>query len=201
VIDVTLLGEVDPGEVLYRRGAHPGDRILVTGPLGDAAAGLTILLGQAPADFTAGEYLITRHQLPAPRLAAGRAIARSRLATAMIDLSDGLASDLGHLAEESRVGAVILADQIPTSPPLEDLARIVNRPALDWALRGGEDYELLLTAPGPAVQALRSAVEGTGVDLFDIGEITADRGLWIVGANGHRAALGGVSWHHFGSAL
>lgn len=196
-IDITLLGEVAPAQALYRTGARPGDRILATGTLGDSAAGLAILLDQAAPTVPGADYLISRHRLPTPRMAAGRTIAQSQLATAMIDLSDGLASDLGHLAEASRVGAVIAAGRVPLSPELRLLAQSLGRDPLTWALRGGEDYELLLTAPPDHVPALTSAIQSQGVLVTDIGEITAEPGLWLVSPDGQRAPLGDVLWRHF----
>ena len=197
IVDITLLGEADPENVLYRHGAHPGDRILVTGTLGDSAAGLALLHGElstVPAD---ADYLAGRHRLPIPRIEAGRAIAVSRLATAMIDLSDGLASDLGHLSRASRVGATIQADSVPLSPELRRLAAASGRDPLDWALRGGEDYELLLTVPPVSRRTLIDLVEGLGVRLTDIGEVVSGSELILV-ARDRREELGDVSWHHFG---
>ncbi len=197
VIDVTLLGEVEPDLALYRSGARPGDRVLVTGTLGDAAAGLALLRGEAPADWPGSIDLIERHQLPTARVEAGRAIARSRLATAMIDLSDGLASDLAHLARASRVGATVEAARLPLSPPLRDLARRTGRDPLDWAVRGGEDYELLVTAPADRAGDLIAVVRASGVALTDVGAITAEPGLWLVRPGGGREPLGEVGWQHF----
>ena len=197
VLDLTLLGEVEPDRVLYRSGARPGDRLLVTGTLGDSAAGLTILLGQAPRREPEARTLIERHQLPTPRVAAGRAIATSGLATAMIDLSDGLASDLSHLAEESRIGAIVEAARIPLSTALLALARATGHDPLDWALRGGEDYELLLTAPAERVPALIAAVDATGVALTEIGEVVAQPGLWLRQPDGEQTPLGVTHWKHF----
>jgi len=198
VLDLTLLGEVEPDRVLYRSGARPGDRLLVTGTLGDAAAGLAILLGQVSASRPEAAVLIERHQLPTPRIAAGRAIALSGFATAMIDLSDGLASDLGHLAEESKVGGVIEAARIPLSPALRSLANATGHDPLDWALRGGEDYELLLTAPAERVPELIAAVTATGVELTEVGEVVSEPGLWLRQTDGRKEPLGATHWQHFG---
>jgi thiamine-monophosphate kinase len=197
VVDVTLLGEVEPGRALYRRGARPGDRILATGTLGDSAAGLAILEGVAPAGTAGDAWLAERHRLPTARIEAGRAIALSGLATAMLDLSDGLAGDLGHLAKESGVGAVVDAGRIPFSPALGELARAAGRDPLGWAIRGGEDYELLLTAPPENVTSLVAAVRATGVALTEIGTTTAEPGLWLRHPGGRREPLGEVDWQHF----
>ncbi len=197
VLDLTLLGEVEVDRVVYRTGARPGDRLMVTGTLGDAAAGLAILLGQAPADIPGASLLVSRQRLPTPRLEAGRAIARSGLATAMIDLSDGLASDVVHLVEESRLGAVVFAEAVPLSPQIRELAVAMGRDPLDWALHGGEDYELLLTAPPERVDDLIAAVGAVGIPLAVVGEILAAPGVWLQRENGRREPLGTAAWQHF----
>jgi thiamine-monophosphate kinase len=197
VIDVTLLGEVASDQVLYRTGARPGDRVLVTGTLGDSAAGLALLAGLTPGPSEEAAFLIERHRLPTPRVAAGRAIAASGLATAMLDLSDGLAGDLAHLAEASGVGAVIDADRVPLSPAVRALAAATGQDPLAWALRGGEDYELLLTAPPSATDRLVAVVQATGVPLTDVGEIRSARGLWLREPDGRSVPLGDVAWRHF----
>src|SRR6185312_7781472 len=99
-----------------------------------------VLTGAAPRGVPGEDYLVSRHRLPTPRVSAGRAIGQSRLATAMIDLSDGLAGDAAHLAEESRVGVVVYAERVPLSAPLRALAHAAGIDPLEWGLRGGEDY-------------------------------------------------------------
>ena len=143
------------------------------------------------------DYLVARHRLPTPRVSVGRAIGRSRLATSMIDLSDGVAGDAVHLAEESRVGVVIYADRVPLSGPLRALAQAAGVDPLSWALRGGEDYELLLTSSPDNVPALTAAVSAQGVDLTEIGEITESPGVLLARPGGRREPLGSVSWQHF----
>ena len=197
VLDLTLLGEGEPDRVVYRTGARDGDRILVTGTLGDAAAGLTILLGDAPSDMFGADELIARQRLPTPRVDVGQAIARSGLATAMIDVSDGLASDLGHLGDDNHLGAIVYAERIPLSVAIQSLAGALGRDPLDWALHGGEDYELLLTAPTDRVDELIAAVQAVGVQLTDVGEMTEDPGIWLQRPDGHREPLSGTLWRHF----
>lgn len=197
VVDVTLLGEVESNRVLYRNGARPGDRILVTGTLGDSAAGLAILQGVLDTPPELASYLRNRHRLPTPRVEAGRAIALSGLATSMIDLSDGLASDLSHVTEDSRVGAVVEEVRVPLSAELREAARIAGIDPMDWALRGGEDYELLFTAPASGVKEIVKAVKKIGVDVTDVGEITATTENWLLRSNGARDRLFGSLWQHF----
>jgi len=161
VLSVTLLGIAPNGYALLRSGARPGDGLWVTGMLGGSAAGLAALeLGlrpgvEWPADLPRPAWLgaeeeaaiqaaMTAHLTPTPRLRAGQALVGC--ATAMIDVSDGVASDVGHLCTESGVTARILASRLPVHPGAAVMARLTGRDVLDLALRGGEDYELLFTA-------------------------------------------------------
>ncbi|HLZ10634.1 MAG TPA: thiamine-phosphate kinase [Chloroflexota bacterium] len=198
IVDITLLGDGEPENILYRHGAHPGDRVLVTGTLGDSAAGLALLRGETSAVPSDHEFLVGRHRLPIPRVEAGRAIGASRLATAMLDLSDGLASDLVHICQASQVGATIHANQVPLSDELSRLAASSDHDPVDWALHGGEDYELLLTAPAASIDPLVALLHARQVRLTEIGEVTEGSGLTLV-VNGRRESLGGASWHHFGA--
>lgn len=143
-ISVTLLGEGNKEMLLYRDGALPGDDLYVTGTLGDSILGLRLAQNQRGERASPAEaFLWERHFNPVPRVKEGRALAERGLVRAMIDVSDGLFSDLQHICEESRVGATVWADRIPQSPPLRLLA---PAPAWQYALRGGEDYELLFAA-------------------------------------------------------
>jgi thiamine-monophosphate kinase len=198
-IDITMLGEVEPERVLRRGGAQPGQRIVVTGHPGDSAGGLALLLDRAlrcPAD--AAERLLATHRTPSPRVAAGRAIAGTGAATAMIDISDGLASDLGHIAEASRIGAELWADAIPVSDELRVLAAAAGRDSLEYALFGGEDYELLAVVDPDAQQAVLSAIHQTGLDATVIGETTTpDRGLVLRQSDGTTRSLAAGGYKHF----
>ncbi|MEX5213215.1 MAG: thiamine-phosphate kinase [Nitrospiraceae bacterium] len=150
-VSVTLIGEVARGRAILRSGARPGDLLYVSGRLGESRAGLMLLdQAQAPrirpglgrADRA---RLIGRHRRPTARVTLGQALASQRLATAMIDLSDGLSGDLAHLCEESRVGALLDCSTLPFSPALRRFAMLVGSSADLLALQGGEDYELLFT--------------------------------------------------------
>lgn len=200
VVDIFLLGEVAAEHLVLRSGARPGDVVLVTGTLGDAAAGLALLLDEAlqPDEALAAPVkaaLLT----PTPRLAEGQAIARTELATAMIDLSDGLASDVGHICERSEVGVRIWAERLPVSPAVREIAALAGRDPLEWALAGGEDYELLFTAPPQAAEALRTAVaEATGTPVTVVGEITPSAGgRVLIQADGRTVPLEAIGWDHF----
>ena len=147
VITVTLTGRVPATQMLRRAGARPGDLIFVTGPLGEAAAGLEILRQglTLPPDLNAA---LTEAQLrPRPQLRAGRLLAQEGLATALIDTSDGIATDLYHICQASGVGARLPAAGVPVSPRVTAAAPHLGRDPLDLALYGGEDYLLLFTAP------------------------------------------------------
>jgi thiamine-monophosphate kinase len=172
VLSVTLIGRID-GAPLRRSGARPGDAILVTGTLGGSAAGLAVLErgpgGLSPATV---EAVVRAHRLPTPRVAEGRLIHASGEATAMIDVSDGLATDLGHLATESRVGARIDADALPVSEATRAVAGELGADPLGWALSGGEDYELLFTARADrAGELARAVADRTGTPVSRIGEV------------------------------
>ncbi|MFQ6058852.1 MAG: thiamine-phosphate kinase [Anaerolineae bacterium] len=200
VVDIFLLGEVAPGHLMLRSGARPGDAVLVTGTLGDAAAGLALLLDDALQPDEAHTARVEAAFLtPTPRLAEGQAIARTGLATAMIDLSDGLASDVGHICQRSQVGVRIWAQRLPISPATRVVAALARRDPLDWALAGGEDYELLFTAPPEAVEPLTAAVvEATGTPVTTVGEIVPpSEGRVLVQADGRTTALEAVGWDHF----
>jgi thiamine-monophosphate kinase len=198
-VNVTVLGEV-ASRPLLRSGARPGDAIAVTGTLGRAAAGLAVLdrpkapAGTAPealADVTAA------HLRPRPRVAEGRWLGAADGVTALIDLSDGLATDLGHVVEESGVGARVEMNRLPLAASTRAVARALGDDPLAWATGGGEDYELLLTCPLPAFERLRQGLEqATGTALTPIGEIVAEPGVAFVDARGRpRAAVTG--WEHF----
>lgn len=169
VITIQVGGWVEPDRWLTRSGAREGDAIFVSGTLGDAAAGLALLtVGQRPMQEAPFEFLRNRFLRPEPRIALGRAL-RS-VATAAMDISDGLLTDLGKLCEASRCGAVLEVEAVPTSQPLQATFDVDRR--LQYSLCGGDDYELLFTAPASAISALKA-----GAALTKIGVITSGRGV------------------------
>jgi len=181
--DVVVVGRVPKGEAVLRSGARAGDGIYVTGELGGSAAVLHQLRqsGKGPKG-----KLHTAHFFPAPRVAAGRALAAKRLASAMIDVSDGLSTDLAHLCEESGVGALVNEHSIPR--PV-----IPGGSSLHFALHGGDDYELLFTAPRSA----RVPAKIAGVRLTRIGEVVKKKGMWLVDSHGQQKPLQARGWQHF----
>jgi thiamine-monophosphate kinase len=174
-ISVALIGECLKEEVVYRSGARPGDAILLTGPVGDSAAGLFILSGSNPGGLSGEEieYLKLRHLMPRPRLCAARRIASLKLAHAMIDVSDGVSSEINHICRMSGVGAEIYAERVPISEPTRKLASAHGISPLRFALDGGEDYELLLTASEEVVGRIGSELAGLGLQVSVIGRITS----------------------------
>jgi thiamine-monophosphate kinase len=196
VADVVLVGSVPRGKALLRSGARPGDRLYVTGRLGGAAAGLARLGELArhagPGLQTAAEIRdplraqLDRHLRPQPRISQGLVLQRRGLATAAIDISDGLSTDLAHLCEESGVGAIVQAGRLPVAADA----------SLEQALHGGEDYELLFTAR-PGTRMPRSIA---GVAVTHIGEITArEHGgpALLLATGGIVEALEPRGWEHF----
>lgn len=182
--DIMVLGSVPKGKAVLRSAARPGDLIYVTGTLGLSVAALNqFRAGKRPTPRSA-----PRHFFPQPRIEVGQFLRERKLATAMIDLSDGLSTDLSHICEESKVGAVLYRDSIPHPR---------TPGGLDLALNGGEDYELLFTASPKA----RVPREVSGVAITTIGEIVARPGMWIADASGRRRVLKPEGWEHFrGSA-
>lgn len=184
--DVVVLGQVPAGQAIRRAGARPGDSIYVTGELGRSAAALYQLRerGRVDAPAAARPYFF-----PQPRVAVGVLLRRQRLASAMIDLSDGLSTDLSHICEESGVGAVVIESSIPrahTSPAATS--------TLHFALHGGEDYELLFTAP-PGRRVPRALA---GVRVTRVGEIIREKKVWLMDSHGQRKPLLPRGWEHFG---
>ena len=158
VINVVVLGESEKTKIVTRAGAKAGDRIFVTGTLGDSAAGLDLLRTAAGRKGQEAwrKKLIQKHLRPVPRVAWGRMIAIAKCAHAMIDISDGLSSDLAHICDESGVGAHIIAEEIPFSRSLLAASDKLGKSPLYYALSGGEDYELLFTVPPAKAKKLRS---------------------------------------------
>lgn len=200
VVDLFLLGQVPREHLLLRSGARPGDEVWVTGFLGNSAAGLALLLQpDLSVEDAVREPLLAAHLTPTPRVREGQVIARSGRATAMIDLSDGLSSDIGHICEESHVGVRLWAQRLPISPEARRVAALAGKSAREWALGGGEDYELCFTAPPGAGAALASAVqEATGVPVTCVGEVLPEgAGRWLRLEDGREVPLAGAGWDHF----
>ena len=184
-VDVAILGELATQPVL-RSGASPGDLLAVTGVLGASAAGLLAL----ERGMNGQERLIRRCLRPEPRLEAGR-VAAMLGATAMIDLSDGLASDVRQVCDQSKVGCKVDLDLLPINDDTSELARSLEHDPEILAATGGEDYELLICAPGPVLDALATNVE---VPLTLIGEITESDVVFMRRGDPVEGLTG---WNHF----
>lgn len=199
-VDIFLLGEVEPSCLLLRSGARPGDVLLVTGSLGTAAAGLAVTLDpDRTCDASDLAEVKAAFLTPTPRVAEGRAIAQSGGVTAMMDVSDGLAGDVGHICQASGVGVRILAERLPISPATRAVAEAAGKDPVELALYGGEDYELLFTAPPERVEELVEAVRAaTGTPVTAIGEMVApSSGRCLVHGDGRSEPLEPRSWDHF----
>jgi thiamine-monophosphate kinase len=193
-VTVALSGSVPVGPggevaLLRRDAAKPGDAIAVTGTLGDAAAGLLALkAGDVKSDAEA--RLVAAQERPLPRIEAGRRAVAAGVRCGM-DISDGLVQDLGHIVEMSQVSARIEAAKVPLSP---DLRQVFHEEALDLALTGGEDYQLLLCAPRPLFERLIAE----GLDLTIVGDIAAGPAeVGVVGPDGRVQTYGRGGWDHF----
>ncbi|MGQ0678012.1 MAG: thiamine-phosphate kinase [Rhodospirillales bacterium] len=181
-VAITVLGHAPRGDVPRRGDARAGDDIYVTGTIGDAALGLLALRGRLRGiPSQAGAFLADRYRLPRPRLEAGRALAP--IVHAMMDISDGLVGDLGHICKWSRLGATIDWPLVPLSPAAK--AALGYRPALRaTALGGGDDYELLFTASPRAAGRVASAARRAGIRVTRIGRMAPGRGARVVDAAG-----------------
>lgn len=207
VINSTVIGEMKQQRHVLRAGARLGDLVFVTGKLGGAGAGLRLLEagGQAPDDhvrsrpdrrrrFDARELLMLRQLCPTPRVHWGIRLGELHLATAMIDISDGISSDLTHLIQASGVGATIEAERVPVDPLIEQV-RMNNRDALALALHGGEDFELLFTVRPRSRARVPEEVDGVPATL--IGEITDEAGRLNLQEGGRTRALKPQGFVHF----
>jgi thiamine-monophosphate kinase len=198
-IDMFLVGDVARGRALRRGGARPGDLVFVTGELGGSAAGLALLRdGIGAVEPRLAEAAVARHLNPTPRLEEGRALAATGWGTSCIDVSDGLAQDARHLAEESGAVVRLDADLIPIAESAKALGIATGRDPVDLALYGGEDLELLFTAERGAedrVCAALAAVRGTSVRR--IGEVAAGAPDVVVERAGVSTAVGRSGFDHF----
>jgi thiamine-monophosphate kinase len=198
LISLTVLGELARGQALTRSGARPGDILYVSGRLGQAQLGLQLIrsgLGREPRFAR----LLKPHLYPRIRLELGAWLAKERVASAMLDISDGLSTDIARLCAGSRVGARLLAERIPRvtvpSAHAAQLGRLKLDP-FDMALHGGDDYELLFAVPARRVRRLRSAPGSA--ELTAVGEVTRAKRIVLVGADGRAKQLDSGGWNPFG---
>jgi thiamine-monophosphate kinase len=191
-ISITVVGEVRPSNLKTRAGMHPGDVIALTGPLGASRAGLAVAVeGAAPEDDPAAVEALRAFRTPEPRLAEGRWLGASRNVHAMMDVSDGLSTDLARMARASNAGALI--EDVPVAAAARAVAARSGADAERWALDGGEDFELLIAVAARAFSHLAARYRGRfGRPLLRVGVATAEAGL----RRGDGTAVVGAGWDH-----
>jgi len=203
IVDSIVIGECTGDSALTRSGAKPGDQVFVTGSLGGSAAGLRLIeRGAHLADQNLGssetqalDQLLLRHLRPEPRVGWGIVLGQERLATAMIDISDGLSSDLNHICRESGVGALVHSAKLPIDSQVVELCGRRALDPLQLSLHGGEDFELLFTVSPDAISKLPRRVDGIGIthigEIREVGEgvkISEGSRIWDLEPEG---------WKHF----
>ena len=184
--DIAVIGSLPMGQAVLRSGARPGDLIYVTGALGASAAAIQKLRASNVGTGASARPMDSpQHFHPSPRIEVGKWLRAHGIPSAMIDISDGLSTDLAHICEESRVGAVIDAEAIPRA----QVGRS-RQVALEFALHGGDDYELLFTSSKKVPAKVK------GVDITRIGQVTSGRGIALVESGRHRSLVP-KGWEHF----
>lgn len=197
-ISITAIGEVPPGQALRRDGAQPDDDVWVSGVIGSAALALAYRQGHLFMEQVDAAKVLPALYLPTPRVGLG--IALRGIASSMIDISDGLLGDLGHILQRSQVGAAPIGARLefaslPTLPVVQGYLH--EKVARDCVLAGGDDYELCFTAPAAKRDAVIAAAEGAGVMVARIGHITAESGLTVVDADGLPMPFDHTGYDHF----
>ncbi|HSR13156.1 MAG TPA: thiamine-phosphate kinase, partial [Thermodesulfobacteriota bacterium] len=198
-IDITLIGEVEKGKGVRRSGAGAGDFIFVTGYPGQAAAGLQLLSRDPENPELLSDPLVRIYIKPTHRAPLGRAIGQAGCATAMIDTSDGFLGDLGHICEESSLGAELMMENIPLNEKLRSAAHQLNCDPRDFFLGESDDYELIVTCRPEDAERLEAVVRESGeIPLARVGTMTEKaEGIFLVLPDGSRRAAKALSWDHF----
>ena len=192
IINISLLGEVEKENCILRSGAKSGDAICVTGDVGGSSAGLEILQRGLSIEGT------EKHLLPQPRVQEGRLLARSGFVTSMIDISDGVASEIHHICEQSKTGAHVYMKNIPISPNVSLVAKYIGKNPYNYALSGGEDYELLFTCRPDKFQFLRERILKTcNMPITQIGKILDASSITIEDESGNVIPLKQKGYDHF----
>jgi thiamine-monophosphate kinase len=199
-IAIMAFGEIPTGRIIRRGGARPGDTIFVTGTIGDAALGLEVLRGRLPElDPASAAFLVERYRLPLPRVTVGPRLIG--LATAALDVSDGLIADLGHICEVSDLTAIIEAPRVPLSPQAR-MAITAAPERLATVLTGGDDYEMLFTARPAMASELAELSHTLGVAITPIGHMAApsagaEKRVTVVDVDGRPLSFASEGWRHF----
>lgn len=194
-LSITALGETPAGRMLRRAGARAGDRVFVTGTIGDAGAGLAVMKGDGPKLSAADrDYLVRRFRLPEPRVLLGPKLIG--VASAALDVSDGLLADLGHIAEVSKLRIQLEAERLPLSPACVALWGEGPDAAIR-AASAGDDYEIAFTAPESARPGIAQAASQVGVAVREIGRVEAGMGVLITDAGGNPIPVSRGGYTHF----
>lgn len=196
-VNVTALGEIFEGETVTRAGAASGDDIYATGTLGDSALGLLVVSsGEKPPPGSGRS--VARHVEPTPRLSVGRLLGRNGVASSMIDVSDGLCADLGRITADRGLGADVRLGDIPLSPGFLELSSRFCEDGVGLAVGGGEDYELLFTAPGEKAGEVEEVSRLCGVRVSKIGSVTGSGEVRFLDVAGNRVIYDNEGFRHFG---
>lgn len=194
-ITITAVGYVPHGTLIRRNGATPGDSVFVSGTIGDAGAGLGLLTnGDIPASAATRDFLISRYRLPDPRTELGREL--RGLASASLDVSDGLLADLGHIAEASQARIEIDAAQVPMSDALREWSGEGTSGRVRAAI-AGDDYEIAFTAPRSAADAVLEAARRTGTQVTAIGRVVSGSGVALLNESGNSIQVLRQGYTHF----
>jgi thiamine-monophosphate kinase len=194
-VSVAMFGSVPEGTMVRRAGAKAGDRVFVSGTIGDAALGLAVRKGKTwKLSEPQRQHLLSRYLLPQPRSALAEAVRTH--ASAAMDISDGLAGDFTKLCRVSKVSATVEASRVPLSDAVKSVT--AAEPAvLETALTGGDDYEIVCTVPPPKAQSFQTAAQAAKVQVTEIGEIAAGEGVQFLDAQGHPLAFKRPAFSHF----
>lgn len=198
-IDIFLLGQVQKDKALLRSGAQDGDLVGVTGNLGDSSAGLALLEDKKiRVDVSVRDHVVNAHICPKPRVAQGLVLGSSGFVTSAIDVSDGAVSDIKHICEESGLGAMIWSDKLPVSDAAKKVAKAFSKDVLEFALFGGEDYELAFTAPEKHMDKILAGLEKIGVSATIIGRMNKDKPhVRVLAKDGSSIDFSKSGWDHF----
>lgn len=197
IINISVMGTVAKDRVLYRHTARAGDSIVVTGRLGASPAGLDILLGSTDLPESLRSPLVRAHTAPLAHLEEGTFLAGSGACTAAIDVSDGLSSDLGHLCEDSGLGAVIEEDRLPIADYVLEAAERLGKDPLEWVIHGGEVYVLLAGVRPDRIDEVKAEAERRGMALTEIGRFTEGSRMILRRTDGSEVDLAPEGWDHF----
>ncbi|MDP3487115.1 MAG: thiamine-phosphate kinase [Bacillota bacterium] len=190
MLNIALIGEIDPGKEMLRKNAQVGDLVCVTGPLGGSAAGLRVVTGKVPRDLPAAPYVLAKHYRPHPRVQEGQALTQLGCKCAN-DISDGLASEALEIAEASGVLIELVAEDLPTCPETQQIAKYCSEESLDYALYGGEDYELVFCIAPNLLPQLNQVLPRASV----VGTVKRGQGVVLLAASG--ASSISTAYNHF----